>query len=99
VQTLGTGGLPIGLIPGAGYDSHQIAIRPGDRLLLVSDGFTECPLPSGDDFGEAGMLHSLRRSAHLSGADLLEALVWDLAQQSGSDSFPDDVSGIVLDLL
>ena len=99
VQTLGQGGLPIGLIPGAGYDSYHADIAPGDRLLLVSDGFTECPLPSGQDFGEEGMLLSLRRSAHLSGADLLEALVWDLSQQSGSDSFPDDVSGIVLDLL
>ena len=99
VQTLGQGGLPIGLIPGAGYDSYHADIAPGDRLLLVSDGFTECPLPSGQDFGEEGMLLSLRRSAHLSGADLLEALVWDLSQQSGSDSFPDDVSGIVLDIL
>jgi sigma-B regulation protein RsbU (phosphoserine phosphatase) len=99
VQTLGKGGLPIGLIPGARYDSIQAAIRPGDRLLLVSDGFTECPLPSGKDFGEEGMLDSLRCSAHLSGADLLESLVWDLSLQSGSDSFPDDVSGIVLDLL
>jgi sigma-B regulation protein RsbU (phosphoserine phosphatase) len=99
VQTLGRGGLPIGLIPGAQYDSCQIAIEPGDRLLLVSDGFTECPLPSGQDFGEEGMLDSLKRSTHLSGADLLEALVWDLSRRSGSDSFPDDVSGIVLDLL
>lgn len=99
VQTLGRGGLPIGLIPGAQYESVQFDIGPGDRLLLVSDGFTECPLPSGRDFGEEGMLDSLRRSAHLSGADLLEALVWDLSHQSGSDSFPDDVSGIVLDLL
>jgi sigma-B regulation protein RsbU (phosphoserine phosphatase) len=99
VQTLGQGGLPIGLIPGAQYDSYRASIGPGDRLLLVSDGFTECPLPSGQDFGEEGMLDSLRRSAHLSGADLLESLVWDLSLQSGSDSFPDDVSGIVLDLL
>jgi phosphoserine phosphatase RsbU/P len=26
-------------------------------------------------------------------------LVWDLTLQSGSDSFPDDISGVVFDLL
>ncbi len=99
VLRLGRGGLPIGLIPDARYDRHEIAVRSGDRLVLVSDGFTECPLPTGEDFGEEGLTQSLRSSGHLSGADLLEALVWDLTSQAGSDSFPDDVSGVVLDIL
>lgn len=99
VERVGLGGLPIGLIPGATYDWTDVSMSPGDRLVLVSDGFTECPLPDGRDFGEEGLAESLRRSAHLSGADLLEAMVWDLAQGAGTDSFPDDVSGIVLDFL
>jgi len=99
VERLGTGGLPIGLIAEAGFDRIEVRVSPGDRLILVSDGFTECPLPSGRDFGEDGLVESLQRSAHLTGTDLLEALVWDLIRQSGADSFPDDVSGVVLDLL
>jgi sigma-B regulation protein RsbU (phosphoserine phosphatase) len=99
IERLGQGGLPIGLIADAVYDRHDVQLGPGDRLLLISDGFTECPLPSGQDFGEDGLTESLKKSGHLSGSDLLEALVWDLTQQSGSDSFPDDVSGVVLDLL
>ncbi len=59
----------------------------------------ECPLPNGRDFGEDGLIASLRASARLSGSDLLEAMVWDLANAAETDSFPDDVSGIVLDLL
>ena len=85
VVRLGQGGLPVGLLPEATYDRIEVALAPGDRLVLVSDGLTECPLPSGQDFGEAGLVDSLTRSAHLSGSDLLEALVWDLTQQSGSD--------------
>ena len=56
-------------------------------------------MPGGRDFGEDGLTQILRASAHLSGSDLLEAMVWDLARAAGTDSFPDDVSGIVLDLL
>ncbi len=98
VERLGAGGLPIGLIPEARYDPLHGHLVPGDRLVLVSDGFTECPLPDGRDFGEEGLVESLRRSAHLSGSDLLESLVWDLSHQSGGGGFPDDVSGIILDL-
>jgi phosphoserine phosphatase RsbU/P len=99
IERLGNGGLPIGLIADAGYETLVFKVSPGDRLLLVSDGFTECPMPSGQDFGEDGLIESLQKSRELCGLDLLEALVWDLAQQSGGDSFPDDVSGVVLDLL
>jgi sigma-B regulation protein RsbU (phosphoserine phosphatase) len=99
VQRLGHGGMPVGLIDGAVYDQITTQIAPGDRLVLVSDGFTECPLPEGRDFGEEGLVESLQDSAHLTGADLLEAMIWDLTRKAGTDSFPDDVSGIVLDLL
>jgi sigma-B regulation protein RsbU (phosphoserine phosphatase) len=96
---LGAGGLPVGLLPEAPYENVSLSIEPGDRLVLVSDGITECPRQAGDDFGEEGLADSLSRSAQLSGSDMLEALVWDLGQAAGTMSFPDDVSGVVLDLL
>jgi sigma-B regulation protein RsbU (phosphoserine phosphatase) len=99
VVRLGNGGLPVGLVPDAPYETCEVPIGPGDRLILVSDGITECPRQSGEDFGEDGLILSLTRSAHLSGSDLLEALVWDLGQAAGTTSFPDDVSGVVLDLI
>ncbi len=99
VVTLGGGGLPIGLIPDATYDCEAFVLRPGDRLLLMSDGITECPVTSGEDFGEDGLVRSLQRSASMEGPALLEAIIWDLADQAGTESFPDDVSGILLDYL
>jgi sigma-B regulation protein RsbU (phosphoserine phosphatase) len=99
VVRLGQGGLPVGLLPDATYETCTIPIAPGDRLVFVSDGITECPCLSGADFGEDGLMGSITRSAQLAGTDLLEALVWDLGQAAGAPSFPDDVSGVVLDLL
>jgi sigma-B regulation protein RsbU (phosphoserine phosphatase) len=99
ILRLGDGGLPVGLLPDAPYENCSLLVEPGDRLVLVSDGVTECPRLTSEDFGEEGLTDSLSRSAQLSGSDLLEALVWDLGQAAGTMSFPDDVSGVVLDLL
>ena len=97
VQLLGDGGLPIGLIPGATYQSVSTVLLPGDQLFLVSDGVTECPNPDGVELGADGLQDLLRRSARLSGAKLLEALIWDLSAYAGGREFPDDISGILFD--
>lgn len=94
VEFVGDGGLPIGLIEGATYERTVVQLHPGDRLLLVSDGVTECPSPHGD-LGEEGLARMLRENSALSDPALLEALVWNLVDHFGSEDFPDDVSGVM----
>lgn len=99
VETLGAGGMPIGLIPEATYDRIEARLHPGDRLFLLSDGVTECPSKDGDELGEAGLSKLLLQNRHLGSSALLEALMWDLTTYSGLDEFPDDVSGLVFDYI
>lgn len=94
IEFVGTGGLPIGLIAGATYDRTVLQLQPGDRLLLVSDGVTECPSPGGD-LGEEGLARLLVANRDLSDPALFEALVWNLMDHFGSGDFPDDVSGVM----
>jgi sigma-B regulation protein RsbU (phosphoserine phosphatase) len=97
VERLGSGGLPVGLIAGARYDRVEFQLRPGDRLFLVSDGVTECPSPTGEEYGAERLARLLAGSAGLASAAILETLTWELAQHLGGSEFPDDVSGLVLD--
>ena len=99
MQALGNGGLPIGLIPGATYESVSTVLLPGDRLFLVSDGVTECPDPLGRELGTDGLFALLAQSAHMPSPALLEALMWDLANYFVGNDFPDDVSGLMFDYL
>jgi phosphoserine phosphatase RsbU/P len=99
IVPLGDGGLPIGLIPGATYQSVLTVLLPGDRLFLVSDGVTECPDLDDQELGTEGLLEILRQSAHLPSPNLLEALMWDLAGHANGRDFPDDVSGVIFDYL
>ena len=98
-ESVGDGGMPIGLIDMAEYSLTEFKLEPGDRLVLVSDGVTECPGPDGTDLGEEGFLALLRKNTALDSASLLEALIWDLAERYGTEEFPDDVSGVIFDYL
>src|SRR5262249_18313407 len=41
VRHLSAGGPPLGLLPGARYESEQAALQPHDLGLFVTDGITE----------------------------------------------------------
>lgn len=94
---LGEGGLPVGLIADASYDAVEAVLSPGDRLVLMSDGITECRGPDGAELGEAGLVPLMLRLMGLRGAAFLEALLWQLSDYSAGAEFADDVSALVFE--
>lgn len=64
---IGQGGPPIGLLPDVSFEQFDIVIPPGGRLLLYSDGVTECPDPSDEMLDEDGLLDFMDRHAALVG--------------------------------
>lgn len=97
VRFLGDGGMPIGLIENATYETVEYHINPGERLLVFSDGVTECPGASKGQLDEVGLERIVLKNAGLAGQDFLEALMWDLFEFSGTTSLPDDLSGILIE--
>lgn len=97
IEELGSGGLPVGLVSEAGYSQFEFTLRPGDRLLVLSDGVTECPDPDGNLFGEDGLETLLHNLSDITGEAFFEAMMWKLGEFAGGKSFPDDISGIVLE--
>src|SRR5271169_3706828 len=51
VEKIEAGNLPVGLVPGAEFHVARLQLKPGDRLLLVTDGVTEAEDAQGEFFG------------------------------------------------
>jgi sigma-B regulation protein RsbU (phosphoserine phosphatase) len=97
IEELGGGGLPVGILPDSDYEDTYFQIPPGGRLVIFSDGITECESPENKPFGTerfinlmaARRLEPLQRMTDLAFEEVLE---W---QASGEQS--DDMTFITLE--
>ncbi|PLS23651.1 fused response regulator/phosphatase [Amylibacter cionae] len=94
---LGQGGPPIGLMPDMKYETVTFSISPGDRLLLYSDGLTECQNFEGDLLNDANLLRMIDKRSSSTGAQFLPDLTCDLTEFAGGRPFYDDLSAIMFE--
>ncbi len=88
----------LGIIPGASYDSAEVEIRPGSRLLLYSDGLSETQDLHGRLWGTADLLSLLRSPRDESPAQLLERILERVDEYRGDCPRQDDVTVVIAGL-
>ncbi|MEU3824997.1 PP2C family protein-serine/threonine phosphatase [Streptomyces sp. NPDC029080] len=84
--------LNLGVLVGEPYHVETYAFRPGDQLLLYTDGITETRDPDGAFYP---LLQRLRAWRSLSPRKLLERLHHDLLDYSG-DRLQDDIAALAV---
>jgi sigma-B regulation protein RsbU (phosphoserine phosphatase) len=97
ISFFGDGGLPVGLIPFAAYEDVHMKLSPGDRILLFSDGVTECPDGGDGMLGEEGLVEMCKKVATETGNAFFDTFLWDLNDFNNDQDFPDDISAILLE--
>ena len=98
-EFIGDGGMPIGLMPGVQYQQFAAKLEIGDRLLLYSDGFTECRIEDGDMLEPEGLLDLIKKcDSNQSGQEFLDDLYWNLSEvMSKQYGMEDDVSATLFE--
>ena len=95
IEFVGTGGAPVGLIPGMEYETSVVRLEPGDRMMLYSDGITECEDRDGNMLEEEGLRRMLEKYRDYEECETLERVLKDLSVFNGSARFDDDISALL----
>ncbi len=89
-------GMPLGLMDGMAYEEKEAILKPGDQVVLYSDGLIEAHNPQGEMFGFPRMRDLLSRPTCSS--ELINCLVDELAAFTGPGwEQEDDVTFVSLE--
>ena len=69
------GGMPLGVFEDAKFGERELQLKPGETLLVYTDGVTEAMNQARDLFGEERLLEALAQRASLNAEKLTECVV------------------------
>jgi sigma-B regulation protein RsbU (phosphoserine phosphatase) len=95
IERLTTGGTVLGVFPEATFAGGEVALHPGDRLLLYTDGITEARDDQDEEYGEQRLTAALAAHRHLDAPSLHQILWNEVAAFTGGRGFHDDATLLV----
>lgn len=94
-------GLVLGVRASEEYATSRFELRPGDRILMYTDGIIEAAGPSEDLFGTERLKEFLATRAHLGTDPFADALLEEVSLFSGGKTraaLTDDLTLVVVDI-
>jgi sigma-B regulation protein RsbU (phosphoserine phosphatase) len=93
----GSSGFPVGLLPEATYERHELTLQPGDRLFMASDGLSDARGPEGRTLGQEGIMRMLRSHRDHSGVPMLDRMLAEVREGTGPQPCEDDISAVLIE--
>jgi serine phosphatase RsbU (regulator of sigma subunit) len=96
VETLGKGGIILGIMPRFVYQQGEARMEPGDVLVLFSDGVTEAARPDVDEeFGDDRLADVVRKHADEPAEGIVNAVIEAVSQFTQGAPAADDITVVV----
>jgi phosphoserine phosphatase RsbU/P len=92
IERLTNGGLPLGILADAPYESGVVTLQPGDWLVIFTDGLVEALNAKGEEYEEPRLLNVLQAGITATPEELLRRLMADLDAFVGATPQHDDVT-------
>jgi phosphoserine phosphatase RsbU/P len=95
-ERLESGGLPLGISTEAPFVTSEVELRPGDTLVLFTDGVVEAFNATGEEFSDARWLNAVHNLPALSAKESLQYLMKTVEDFVGQTRQSDDITCLVL---
>jgi len=92
VERLTVGGVPLGILAGATYESARLALESGDWLAIYTDGVVEAMNQSNEEYGEQRLLNVLNADAAITPTEMLRRAITDVDTFVGATPQHDDIT-------
>lgn len=96
VTPIPASGIPLAISCASEYETQSLRLKPGDSLVLYSDGLSEAEDAAGNQYGEARLTEFFSKQRSRNAKDHLASCLEDLRQFTGGKSFSDDLTLMVL---
>jgi sigma-B regulation protein RsbU (phosphoserine phosphatase) len=94
---LGPTGVVLGVVPSSSYQTMEVTLESGDRLVLYTDGVTEAANPAEEEYGDVRLEAYVRDRRSESGRQLLDGIVADVLRFCHTARPHDDMTLMCLD--
>lgn len=95
-EFIGSEGMPLGMVPDEIFSGviadRTIAFRPGDVLVLYTDGITEAPNADGKEFAGARLADAVRSLHGRSARELNDGILESVRRFAGAAALRDDLT-------
>jgi phosphoserine phosphatase RsbU/P len=95
LETLQVGGLPLGIDANAQFDTAELQLKPGDTLILFTDGVVEAFNESGEEFGNLRWEDGIRNLPDWDAQQSLQYLMKRVDEFVGATRQSDDITCLV----
>jgi sigma-B regulation protein RsbU (phosphoserine phosphatase) len=96
IERMDVTGVALGMMTDMEYEQRQVVLKPGDVLLLYTDGIVEAMNGKEEFFGESRLRSSLAAAAGLSAQEILASVLRDLKVFTGGVEQSDDITALVI---
>lgn len=91
--------LPIGITNQVHYTSESIPLKPGDRLLIYTDGINEAMNQNREQFGDTRLLDAFSETANIHSAEESLAFIQSRVNEfAGRESQHDDITMVYIQI-
>jgi len=93
---LSAGGLALGCFESFPFEESQVALHPGDQLIVFSDGISEAVNGAGEEFGEARICELFAAHRDMPAAALIETIFTAVGEHARNQPQMDDMTMVVV---